>query len=86
MPFDEILFYVLTPIIVGLAIIFIIPNNFNCLIPIALVFKLGLALSNVMDAQHYSVNGYDEEYCQMSGIMKTFWFDAAVLCIVCYIV
>jgi len=39
-----------------------------------------------MDAQHYSVNGYDEEYCQMSGIMKTFWFDAAVLCIVCYIV
>ena len=48
-PFDEILFYVLTPVVVGTAFLFTMPTNFECLIPIALLFKIGLALSNVMD-------------------------------------
>lgn len=72
--------------VVAVVFIFTVPIDFECLIPFALLFKVGLALSHVMDVSYYSTSGYQENYCQAAGVIKTFWFDACVLCLTCYVV
>lgn len=86
MPFDELLYYVLTPMVIAVVFMFTIPSDYECFVPIALLFKVGTALSHVMDVNYYSISGYNENYCKASGIIKTFWFDACVLCLTCFVV
>lgn len=76
----------LSPLVVAIVFMFTVPHDFECLVPVTLIFKIGLALSHVMDVQYYSSQGYNENYCKAAGIVKTFWFDACVLCLTCYVV
>lgn len=85
MPFDELLYYVLTPMVIAYVFIYTVPSDFECFVPLALLFKVGTALSHVMDVNYYNVSGYNENYCKASGLVKTFLFDACVLCLTCYI-
>ena len=86
MPFDELLYYVLTPMVVAVVFMYTIPPDFECLVPLALIFKVGTALAHTMDVNYYSISGYNQNYCKASGLVKTFWFDACVLCLTCYVV